>query len=94
MTNRLMIVLYLLAIDTTAYTTGKNITTTTVGLSRDVTAALSWADIGMLFNAEKSEHMMICGRGLKGVAPQPSVSMAGIPIPQLKILKTSGSNRQ
>ena len=31
--------------DTTAYTTGKNITTTTVGLSRDVTAASSWADI-------------------------------------------------
>ena len=43
--------------DTTAYTTGKNITTTTVGLPRDVTAASSWADIwGMLFNAEKSEH--------------------------------------
>ena len=40
--------------DTTAYTTGKNITTTTVGMSRDVTAASSWADIwGMLFNAEK-----------------------------------------
>ena len=41
--------------DTTAYTTGKNITTTTVGRSRDVTAASSWADIwGMLFNAEKA----------------------------------------
>ena len=40
--------------DTTAYTTGKNITTTTVALSLDVTAASSWADIwGMLFNAEK-----------------------------------------
>ena len=77
--------------DTTAYTTGKNITTTTVGLPRDVTAASSWADIwGMLFNAEKSEHMMICGRGLKGVAPQPSVSMAGIPIPQVKIHKHLG----
>ena len=76
---------------TTAYTTGKNITTTTVGLSHDVTAASSWADIwGMLFNAEKSEHMMICGRGLKGVAPQPSVSMAGIPIPQVKIHKHLG----
>ena len=72
--------------DTTAYTTGKNITLTTVGLSRDVTAASSWADIwGTLFNVEKSKHMMICGRGLKGVAPQPSVSMAGIPIPQVKI---------
>ena len=33
---------------------GQEITTTTVGLSRDVTAALSWADFwGMLFNAEK-----------------------------------------
>ena len=54
-------------------------------------AASSWADIwGMLFNAEKSEHMMICGRGLKGVAPQPSVSMAGIPIPQVKIHKHLG----
>ena len=29
--------------------------------------------------------MMICGGGLKGVAPQPSVSVAGIPIPQVKI---------
>ena len=62
-----------------------------VGLSRDVTAASSWADIwGMLFNAEKSEHIMICGRGLKRVAPQPSVSMAGIPIPQVKIHKHLG----
>ena len=77
--------------DTTAYTTGKKITTTTVGLSRDVTAASSWADIwGLLFNAEKSEHLMICGRGLKGVAPQPSVSMAGIPIPQVKTHKRLG----
>ena len=77
--------------DTSAYTTGKNITTTTVALSLDVTAASSWADIwGMLFNAEKSEHMMICGRRLKGVAPQPSVSMAGIPIPQVKIHKHLG----
>ena len=41
--------------DMTAYTTGKNITTTAVGLSDDVTAASSWADIwGMLFNAEKA----------------------------------------
>ena len=77
--------------NTTAYTTGKNITTTTVGLSRDVTAASSWADNwGMLFNAEKSEHMTICGRGLKGVGPQPSVSMVGIPIPQVKIHKHLG----
>ena len=77
--------------NTTAYTTRKNITTTTVGLSRDITAASSCADIwGMLFNVEKSEHMMICGRGLKGVAPQPSVSMAGIPIPQVKIHKHLG----
>ena len=43
--------------DTTAYTTGKNITTTTVGLSRDVTAASSWADIwGMLFNDRTSKR--------------------------------------
>ena len=33
---------------------------------------------------------MICGRGLKGVAPQPSVSMAGTPIPQVKIHKHLG----
>ena len=33
---------------------------------------------------------MICGRGLKGVAPQSSVSMAGIPIPQVKIHKHLG----
>ena len=33
---------------------------------------------------------MICGRRLKGVAPQPSVSMAGIPIPQVKIHKHLG----
>ena len=45
----------ILADDTAAHTTGKNITTTTVGLSHDVTAASSWADIwGMLFNAEKA----------------------------------------
>ena len=70
---------------------GKNITTTTECLSRDVTAASSWADIwGMLFNAEKCEHMMSCGRGLKGVAPQPSVSIVGIPIPQVKIHKHLG----
>ena len=63
----------------------------TLRAARDVTAASSWADIwGMLFNAEKSEHMMICGRRLKGVAPQPSVSMAGIPIPQVKIHKHLG----
>ena len=33
---------------------------------------------------------MICGGGLKGVAPQPSVSMAGIPIPHVKIHKHLG----
>ena len=41
-------------------------------------------------NAKKSEHMMICGRRLKGVAAQNSVSMAGIPIPQVKTHKHLG----
>ena len=64
--------------DTTAYTIGDTVTSTCSALSLDLAAASSWAKTwGMLYNAEKSEHLPINtnGRG--------NVDMDGTIIPQV-----------
>ena len=64
--------------DTTAYTTGDTVPSTCSALSLDLAAASSWAKTwGMLYNAEKSEHLPINtnGRG--------NVDMDGTIIPQV-----------
>ena len=64
--------------DTTAYTIGDTVTSTCSALSLDLPAASSWAKTwGMLYNAEKSEHLPINtnGRG--------NVDMDGTIIPQV-----------
>ena len=64
--------------DTTAYTIGDTINSTCSALSLDLAAASSWAKTwGMLYNAEKSEHLPINtnGRG--------NVDMDGTIIPQV-----------
>ena len=63
---------------TTAYTIGDTVTSTCSALSLDLAAASSWAKTwGMLYNAEKSEHLPINtnGRG--------NVDMDGTIIPQV-----------
>ena len=50
--------------DTTAYTIGDTVTSTCSALSLDLAAASSWAKTwGMLYNAEKSEHLPINTNG-------------------------------
>ena len=64
--------------DTTTYTIGDTVTSTCSALSLDLAAASSWAKTwGMLYNAEKSEHLPINtnGRG--------NVDMDGTIIPQV-----------
>ena len=71
--------------DTTAYTIGDTVTSTCSALSLDLAAASSWAKTwGMLYNAEKSEHLPINtnGRG--------NVDMDGTIIPQVTAHKHLG----
>ena len=91
--NRWWTICSISADDTTPYTTGKNITPTSVGLSPECHCSfiLGWY-LGYVVLMRKKVNIWwpVVGRRSQGVALQNSISMAGIPIPQVKTHKYLG----
>ena len=77
--------------DTSVYNTGSKPPSTCSMLSKDLNYAADWAaEWGMLFNAEKSEHLAISTR--KSDITSPHVTMNGTQIPQVTSHKHLGVN--
>ena len=73
--------------DTSLNTAGKSTASSCATLSADLDAAATWADRwGMLFSASKSKHLSIGNKARQN----PSVSMRGVPIPQVRTHKHLG----
>ena len=81
--------------DTTTYTMGKDPVPTCHDLSVDLDLACDWAlRCGMLFSAEKSEHLLISSR--KTPTLSPGVSMGRTCVPEVmshKHLEVHFNNR-
>ena len=74
----------LFADDTTAYGLGKLSKTICSSLSSDIDSAADWAKTwGMLFNAEKSEHLSIKQSSFSPSSSDSHVIMGGIQIPKV-----------
>ena len=66
--------------DTTAYSIGGSSEETAQALSSDLQKAHDWATTwGMLFNAEKSKHLMVANKSR--LTPAPRVNMNGVTLP-------------
>ena len=66
--------------DTTAYSIGGSSEETAQALSSDLQKAHDWATTwGMLFNAEKSKHLMVVDKSR--LTPAPRVNMNGVTLP-------------
>ena len=77
--------------DTSVYNTGSKPPSICSMLSKDLNYAADWAaEWGMLFNAEKSEHLAISTR--KSDITSPHVTMNGTQIPQVTSHKHLGVN--
>ena len=68
--------------DTTMFTFGEDLAYSCRSLTLDLNAASHWAKVwGMLYNAEKSQHLTVRSKHVR--VSSPSISMGGVTVPQV-----------
>ena len=68
--------------DTTMFTFGEDLAYSRKSLTLDLNAASHWAKVwGMLYNAEKSQHLTVRNKHVR--VSSPPISMGGVTVPQV-----------